>query len=190
MEREPDGSSDLEDEGQVPVVADRENTPEKATDDWMTAYSPPPAPEYNLGTRKGGHSKKRSAAPAHADPLEMEVDRWFVERWSQSTKEQEKWDALKWWEAHQQRYPRIAPLARRVLATQVRGWSVPRCSCTPYIAGTLPSLPAWLPLPGGCMCRIAVPPGWPAAQRCGTWARQVVEAGQAWQAKGPDVPCL
>ena len=150
MEREPDGSSDLEDEGPAAGVEGIEKTPEKATD-WLTAYSPPPASEYNLGTRKGGHSRRKSAAPAHADPLEMEVDRWFVKRWSPSTEEQEKWDALKWWEAHRQRYPRIAPLARRVLATQVRGWYVPRCLCTPYIAGTLPSCLGFHYPPGVCV---------------------------------------
>ena len=124
MEREADGSSDEEDEWAAHGVADKEKTPERATD-WLTSYSPPPAPEYNLGTRKGGQSRRRAADPAHADPLVMEVDRWFADSWRPSTEEQEKWDALKWWEVHWQRYPRIAPLARRVLATQVRGWSVP-----------------------------------------------------------------
>jgi hypothetical protein len=120
MERDDAAGSDGEDSEGAATRAAASKEEEKKAPHWLNDYSPPPAPAYR-GGRRGPPRSARKAPPPSNDPVDMEVERWFWENWTPSDSGQRDWGALKWWECHAHKFPRISHLARRILATQVGG---------------------------------------------------------------------
>ena len=132
MDRPPDDASSGEEVPPAEMEREKEKAKEpKKKGAWLNAYSPPPAPTFHYGRRGPSRAGRKAPLPV-ADPLEVEINRWFSECWMPTDETQAKWDALKWWECHHSRFPKTARLAKRILATQVGGGSVQGIEFRPY----------------------------------------------------------
>ena len=87
---------------------------ESPAENWLDVASPPTRQIYRPRGR-------RAHARSGSDEVDTAVTEWLAMSWNATTQEQKGWTTSDWWRAHEAAHPLIAKLARRRLATQVKG---------------------------------------------------------------------
>lgn len=100
---------------QLDGTASADDAPRAQAASWLDDMSPPTKPRT-----KRRKSKKTVGDGDVPEDIEDAVIAWFGQTWEPESEAQGRWSAEDWWRSNESRFPKIAKLARRVLATQVR----------------------------------------------------------------------